>query len=114
MGVRTEGIMEKKGRDSACLRKHTELTENRKRESLLRFIYTYFLFLFGACVNADAATDFAVFDVFGLRSNADALLATCFDVFSSLAMMHSSLCLWLLRAVSPKFPREIFSALRRF
>lgn len=104
MGVRTEGIIEKKGRDSACLRKHTELTENRKRESLLRFIYTYFLFLFGACVNADAATDFTVFDVFGFRSNADALLATRFDVVSFFAMICSFPLFMVTSSSLPKIP----------
>ena len=91
-------------KNSVCFRKHAELTENRKRESLLRFIYTYFLFLFGACVNADAATDFAVFDVFGLRSNVDALLAMRFDVVSFFAMICSFSLFMVTSSSLPKIP----------
>ncbi|NGR09368.1 hypothetical protein G5B41_17650 [bacterium SGD-2] len=37
---------------------------------------------FGACVSAEAATDFTAFDDFGSRSSFDALVATVLDVFS--------------------------------
>lgn len=37
---------------------------------------------FGACVSAEAATDFTAFDDFGSRSSFDALVATALDVLS--------------------------------
>ncbi len=44
---------------------------------------SYFFFgLFGACVKADAATDFTSLGDFGLRKSWDALLATFFEVCS--------------------------------
>ena len=50
----------------------------------------YFLFfLSGACVNAEPATDFAAFELFGLRRIFDALLATFFEVFSFLAIFFT-------------------------
>lgn len=51
----------------------------------------YFLpfFLFGACVNAEAATDFCALVDFGLLRTFEALDATFFDVCSlRFAMMH--------------------------
>ena len=48
----------------------------------------YFFFLSAACVSADAATLFAVAELFGLRNTALAFDATDFDVFSFLPMTH--------------------------
>lgn len=48
--------------------------------------YSYFFFLLGDCVKADAATDFTSLDDLGLLNNLDALLATDFDVFSFFAI----------------------------
>ena len=49
---------------------------------LLTLVHHFFFLRFGACVNADAATDFTVFDELGLRSNFEAFDATFFDVRS--------------------------------
>lgn len=51
--------------------------------------YSYFFFLLGDCVKADAATDFTSLDDLGLLNNLDALLATDFDVFSFFAIFLS-------------------------
>ncbi len=53
--------------------------------------WCYFFFLFGACVNADPATDLTAFDDFGFFNNLDAFDATLFDVFSFLAIFQLSL-----------------------
>lgn len=44
----------------------------------------FLLFLLGAGVKADPATDFAAFELFGLRKIFAALLATFFELFSLL------------------------------
>ena len=47
----------------------------------------YFFFLSGAWVNAEAATDFTFFGVFGLRRSLAAFEATFFEVLSFLDMV---------------------------
>jgi len=46
-----------------------------------------YFFLSGRCVNAEPATRFTAFGVFGFRRSLDAILPICFDVFSFLAIL---------------------------
>jgi len=48
------------------------------------FFFLVVFFLFGACVNAEAATDFTALEDLGFFKSLEALLATDFDVFSFL------------------------------
>ena len=55
----------------------------------LRLFYFFFRFLSGACVRAEAATDFTFLGVFLFRRSFPALEATLLDVFSFFAIVLS-------------------------
>ena len=63
----------------------------------------HFFFLFGACVNAEAATDLAALDDLGLLKILEAFEATGFDVFSFLAIFVNPKIIHVNIVLIPQF-----------
>jgi hypothetical protein len=59
-------------------------TRVRPRVTRGRGAYFFFLLLFAVWVSADPATDFTLFELFGLLNSLEAVDATDLEVFSSL------------------------------